>query len=174
MDQNDKRFRIVEFHFFLSPAFSKKSRGTWFLAFRHSVRPSFRPVLPSFRPPIGVCTLCAQLLLQFYSDSFETSQMFRPCFEDVHVVWILSSDQCFTLFSQFEPISHFSDILTTKVNGQWVPRVRNSSYSFIQILFKLYRCLYHALKICTWFGYNPQINFSHFFRNLNLVIFQVF
>ena len=27
---------------------------------------------PSFRPPIGVCTLCAQLLLQFYSDSFET------------------------------------------------------------------------------------------------------
>ena len=38
--------------------------------------PSFRPsVLPSFRPPIGVCTLCKQLLLQFYSDSFETLQM---------------------------------------------------------------------------------------------------
>ena len=53
---------------FLSPAFSKKSEGTWFLAFRPSVR-------PSFRPPIGVCTLCAQLLLQFYSDSFETLQM---------------------------------------------------------------------------------------------------
>ena len=35
--------------------------------------PSFRvSVCPSFRPPIGVCTLCAQLLLQFYSDSFET------------------------------------------------------------------------------------------------------
>ena len=134
------------------------------MAFRHSVIPSIRPsVLPSFRPPIGVCTLCAQLLLQFYSDSFETSQMSRPCFEDMHVVWILSSDYFFfTLFSQFE-LSHFSDILTMKVNGQWVPRVRNSSYSFIQILFKLYRCLDHALKICMWFGYYPQINFYTFF-----------
>ena len=46
--------------------------------------PSFRP---SFRPPIGVCTLCAQLL-QFHSDSFETLQMSSSCFEDVHVVWI--------------------------------------------------------------------------------------
>ena len=39
--------------------------------------PSFRPsVLPSFRPPNIVGTLCAQLLLQFYADSFETLQMF--------------------------------------------------------------------------------------------------
>ena len=61
-----------------------------------------------------------------------------------------------------------------KVNDQWVPRGRNSSYSFIQILLKLYRCLDHALKICMSFGYNPQINFSHCFCNLNLVIFRVF
>ena len=48
--------------------------------------PSFRPsVLPS---PYRVCTLCAQLLLQFYSDSFETLQMFLPSFEDMHVVSI--------------------------------------------------------------------------------------
>ena len=60
-----------------------------------------------------------------------------------------------------------------KANGQWVPCVRNS-YSFTPILFKLYRCFYHPLKICMWFGYNPQINFSHFFRNLNLVIFRAF
>ena len=38
-----------------------------------SVLPS---VLPSFRPPNIVGTLCAQLLLQFYADSFETLQMF--------------------------------------------------------------------------------------------------
>ena len=43
--------------------------------------------------------------------------------------------------------------------------------SFIPILLKLYRCCVHALKICMWFGYNPQINFCHFFRNLNLAIF---
>ena len=49
--------------------------------------------------------------------------------------------------------------------------MRNSSYSFIPILLKLYRCCDHASKICMWFGYNPQINFCHFFRNLNLAIF---
>ena len=53
--------------------------------------PSFRPsVLPSFRPPNIVGTLCAQLLLQFYADSFETLQMFLSWSEDMHVVWILS------------------------------------------------------------------------------------
>ena len=50
----------------------------------------FPSVLPSFRPPKVVCTLCAQLLLQFYADSFETLQMFLSWPEDVHVVWILS------------------------------------------------------------------------------------
>ena len=69
-------------------------------------------------------TLCAQLLLQFYTDTFET--------------------------------------------------VRNSSYSFILILLKLYRCCDHALKICMWLGYTPQINFCHFFYNLKLVIFWTF
>ena len=57
---------------------------------------------------------------------------------------------------------------------EYVPCVRNSSYSFTLIPLKLYRCFYHPLKICMWFGYNPQINFSHFFCNLNLVIFRAF
>ena len=42
--------------------------------------------------------------------------------------------------------------------------MRNSSYSFILILLKLYRCCDHALKICMWFGYNPQINFVTFLQ----------
>ena len=46
--------------------------------------------IPSFRPPNIVGTLCAQLLLQFYADSFETLQMFLSWSEDMHVVWILS------------------------------------------------------------------------------------
>ena len=49
--------------------------------------------------------------------------------------------------------------------------MRNSSYSFMLIFFKLHRCFGHGLKTCMWFGYNPQIIFCHFFRNLNLVIF---
>ena len=64
----------------------------------------------------------------------------------------------FDTFLQFE-LSRFSGILTMKMNGQWVPCVRNSSYCFIPNLLKLYRCLYDALKICMWFGYNPQIKF---------------
>ena len=76
-----------------------------------------------------------------------------------------------SLFSQFE-LSHFSGILTMKVNGQWVPCVRNSSYSFMPIHLKLYMCYGHGLKICMWFGYNPWIIFCHFFfHNLNLVFF---
>ena len=47
-------------------------------------------------------------------------------------------------------------------------------FLMIPILFKLYRCCDHALKICMWFVYNPQINFCHFFRNLNLAIFRAF
>ena len=49
--------------------------------------------------------------------------------------------------------------------------MRNSSYSLILILLKLYRHNDHALKIWMWFGYNPPINFCHFFHNLNLAIF---
>ena len=38
---------------------------------------------PSFRPPKVLCTLCAQLLLQFSADSFETLQMFLSWSEDI-------------------------------------------------------------------------------------------
>ena len=60
-----------------------------------------------------------------------------------------------------------------KVNGQWVPCVRNSSDSFMPIHLKLYMCYGHGLKICMWFGYNSWIIFFFifFFHNLNLVIF---
>ena len=61
--------------FFVPRLFEEKRRDIVFgiPSFRPSVRPS---VLPSFRPPNIVGTLCAQLLLQFYADSFETLQMF--------------------------------------------------------------------------------------------------
>ena len=53
------------------------------------------------------------------------------------------------------------------MNEQWVHCVHNSSYSFIAILLKLYRCLNHDLKMCMWFEYNPEIIFHYFFPNLN-------
>ena len=75
-------------------------------------------------------------------------------------------------FLQFELsyfFAHFHN--ESEWDGYRVPCVRNSSNSFIPILLKLYRCCDHASKICMWFGYNPQINFCHFFHNLNLVMF---
>ena len=70
---------------------------------------------------------------------------------------------------QFE-LSHFSGILTMKVNEQWVPCVCSSTYSFFPILLKLYMCYGQT---CMWFGYNPQIIFRLFLQ-FNLVIFRAF
>ena len=55
-----------------------------------------------------------------------------------------------------------------KVNGHWVPCVRNSSYSFMPIHLKLYMYYGHGLKICMWFVYNPWIIFCHFFSQFEL------
>ena len=52
--------------------------------------------------------------------------------------------------------------------------MRNSSYNLIPILLKLCRHCDLALKICMWLGYASQINFCHFFYNLNIVIFGTF
>ena len=58
-----------------------------------------------------------QLLLQFYTDSFETSLVFWSWFEDMRVVLIYSLDYFLLLFSQVE-LSHFSAIIYNQVNGQ--------------------------------------------------------
>ena len=60
-----------------------------------------------------------------------------------------------------------------KVNGQWVPCVPNSSYSFMPIDFKLYMYYGHGLKICMWFRYNPWIIFLSFFLQFELSHFSV-
>ena len=57
-------------------------------------------------------------------------------------------------------LSHFS----TPMYRQWVPCECNSSYNFTPNFFKLCTCFLHSLKMCMWFGYNPCINFYHFFQ----------
>ena len=56
-----------------------------------------------------VGTLCMQLLIQFYANSFETLQMCWSWSEEVHVLWKYSSDY-FCHFSQVE-LSHFQVLL---------------------------------------------------------------
>ena len=58
-----------------------------------------------------------------------------------------------------------------KMLWPWVPCERNSSYNFIPIFLKLCTCFRHGLEMCIWFGYNPWINFYHFFYFMNFVIF---
>ena len=88
-------------------------------------------------------------------------KLFRCLDHDLKIyMWIGYNPQInFGTFSQFE-LSRFSCILITKVNGQWIPCVRNYSYNLIPILLKLYRCLEHTLKISMWFEYNPHFFFS--------------
>ena len=74
------------------------------------------------------------------------------------------------LFPLWE-LCHFLISDSIKMLWQWVPCERNSSYSFIPIFLKLCTCFRHGLEICTWFGYNPWINFCHFFHFVNFVIF---
>ena len=72
----------------------------------------------------------------------------------------LFADDCPPPFRRkAEGHSFWLSVLPSVPLQEYVPCVRNSSYSFIPILLKLYRCLHHALKMCMWFGYNPQINF---------------
>ena len=58
----------------------------------------------------------------------------------------------------------FLDIIYIKVNGQGTLCVRNFSCSLILLLLKLHRSFGQGLKICMWFGYNPQIIFDTFYQ----------
>ena len=51
---------------------------------------------------------------------------------------------------------------------KWVLCERNSSYNFIPILLKLYRCFCQGLKMCTTFGYNPSDKFLSLFSQFEL------
>ena len=55
-----------------------------------------------------------------------------------------------------------------KVNGQWVPCVRNFSYSFMPIHLKLYLCNGHGLKICGGLDIILGLFFCHFFSQFEL------
>ena len=65
---------------------------------------------------IIVGTLCAQLLMQFYTDQFETLQALLSWSIDMHVVLALWSIQFLSLFSTFE-LGHFWGLNTIKVHS---------------------------------------------------------
>ena len=77
----------------------------------------------------------------------------------------------FCHFFHFANFCHFLTSDSMKVYRQWVPCECNSSYNFIPIFLKLCTCFCHGLEMCMWFGYNPWINFCHFFHFVYFVIF---
>ena len=132
---------------FISPA-KHSFRGVYcFQSVRNSLILKFRKsVIPSFRP---------------HFKGFMPPP-FKECGRAFSVAHVRSSVRASVLASfcaSFRP------------SFKWVLCERNSSYNFIPILLKLYRCFCQGLKMCMTFGYNPQINFCHFFHSLNLVIF---
>ena len=68
---------------------------------------------------------------------------------------------------QFNFVTFFAVLTSTKENlvNTTPPTILAGSF------FKLCRCIYQGMKMCMRFGCNPQINFCHFFRSLNLAIF---
>ena len=104
--------------------------------------------------------------------------LYRSFWNFAHVfsmVWRCACDLDIILALIFVTFStlrtcHFLTSDSMKVYRQWVPCERNS-YNFIPIFLKLCTCFRHGLEICMWFGYNPWINFCHFFHFVNFVIF---
>ena len=85
-------------------------------------------------------------------------KLYRSLENGMHIIWIKSSGYFCYFFSQVKLI-HF----IAKQNGFNVFCVGSSSYSFMPLPLKLYRCLGHGLKMCISFGYTPQVIFRLFF-----------
>ena len=117
-------------------------------------------------------TLWAQLFLQFSTSCFEILQMFFAWNEDMHMVWVQYFEYFFALFLLCE-LKSFLTWNAIKVYSQWVPCVRNSSYSFPLNVLKLFRCFLHGMKMCMWFGYNPLIFFFSLFLLCELSLFLI-
>ena len=68
-------------------------------------------------------TLCAHLLLQFYINSFETSQVFCTWSEVMHVVSIYSSDYFYHFFCKLNLVIFQAFLLSTYVDSMYLVMV---------------------------------------------------
>ena len=68
-------------------------------------------------------TLCAHLLLQFYFNSFETSQVFCTWSEDMHVHWINPQIIFYHFFCKLNLVIFQALLLSTYVDSMYLVRV---------------------------------------------------
>ena len=91
-----------------------------------------------------------QLLLQIYTDSFETSLVFWSWSEDMHVVWIQSSDYFYHIKPQlnvYHFFQHFSpSVLSISYQCLYICSTFECKcpYSFIQFFMK------HLYVLMSW------------------------
>ena len=110
-------------------------------------------------------TLWAQLLIQFYTDLFETLHMFSPWSEDC--MWF-GYNPCINFCHIFHFVIFWPQILWKFIDSGYLVSAtlheRNSSYNFISTVLKFCTCFLHGLEMCMWFWYSPWINFCYLFH----------
>ena len=106
-------------------------------------------------------TLWAQLLIQFYTELFETSHMFlhglkmcmwfgyNPCINFCH----------FFHFRNF--VISLPQILWKCIDSRYHVSTTPYAISCLSLLNFAHLFL-HGLKMCMWFRFNPAVNFCHF------------
>ena len=113
----------------------------------------FPELLPfyDFVPYTASQILCAPLLLQFFTDPFETLQGSLLSLEDDPLEFSCCYDYIFRSYCPFMTLYH---ILRHK------SCVHHYSYSFSPILLKLYRVLCYHLRMIPWNFHVATIIFS--------------
>ena len=164
----------------LSPAFSKKSGGTLFLAFRGAwcvargawcvargtwcvARGAwFRIFSRYLNCPLNSSHSFCPILLKLYRCHKDGLKIYMWFFQNPEIIFIT--------FSHFE-LRHFLSSNITEVYREQVPCPLNSSHSFWPMLLKLYMGFKAGLKICMCIFSESWNKFLSLFRIFNLDIF---
>ena len=128
----------------------------------------------SLFPFVNLSHFSASMYRQWVPCEHNSSYNFIPIFlklctcllHGLKICMWFGCNPCINFLSLFPlwELCHFLISDAMKVLLQWVPCERNSSYNFIPIFLKLCTCFPHGLELCMWCGYNPWLNFCHFFH----------
>ena len=109
-----------------------------------------------FNPAVNFCHFSTLLTSSVCADATSTSPKF-------YLFFFVTFSTLRT--SSFCDLSFYENVVT--VGTLWAQLL----IQFYTDLFELCTCFRHGLEMCIWFGYNPWINFCHFFHFVNFVIF---
>ena len=115
-----------------------------------------------------VGTLWAQLLIQFYTDLYETLHMLLPCSGGICTWFGYNTWINFCHFFHFVNFVIFWHQILQKCGYL----VSATPYTISCLsLCKFAHLFFHGLKVCMWFGFISAVNFCHFSTLLTLSFF---